>query len=93
VRCTAWRKLGEICGEYLKKGGQVFVSGKMKTREWTDKEGVKRYTTEIIVDKMQMLGAKPREDEAPAEREERPAKAAPAKGKTAFDDMEDDIPF
>ncbi len=93
VRCTAWRKLGEICGEYLKKGGQVFVSGKMKTREWTDKEGVKRYTTEIQVDRMQMLGGK-RDSEAPAEREERPTKAAPAEGGAGkFDDMDDDIPF
>lgn len=94
VRCTAWRKLGEICGEYLKKGGQVFVSGKMKTREWTDKEGVKRYTTEIIVDRMQMLGGKKDGEaavEQPAQETKRPAPTKQAKG--AFDDMDSDIPF
>lgn len=96
VRCVAWRKLGEICGEYLKKGSQVFVSGRMKTRKWQDKSGQDRYTTEIILEQMQMLGPKPGSDrEEPAERRE-PAHAggAPAKkpgGK--FDDLEDDIPF
>ena len=98
VRCTAWRKLGEICGEYLKKGSQVFVSGKMKTRKYQDKEGNERSTTEIIVERMQMLGGKPKEGEAPAEREERPAKQAHS-GATkerpsgAFDNMDDDVPF
>ena len=95
VRCTAWRKLGEICGEYLKKGGQVFVSGKMKTRKWQDKNGVERYTAEIVVDRMQMLGSKPKDGEAPAEQPAQETKReAPAKqAKGAFDDMEDDIPF
>ncbi len=98
VRCTAWRKLGEICGEYLKKGSQVFVNGRMKTRKWQDKDGHDRYSTEIIVDQMQMLGSKPASNGEP--REERPApraaepKAAPSKKPAGkFDDMEDDIPF
>jgi single-strand DNA-binding protein len=92
VRVTAWRKLGEICGEYLKKGAQVYVSGKMKTREW-EKDGVKRYTTEVVIDKMQMLGGK--KDAEPAEQrepEQKPAKK-PAAGVGKFDDMDDDIPF
>jgi single-strand DNA-binding protein len=91
VRCVAWRKLAEICAEYLKKGSQVYVSGKMKTREWEDKEGVKRYSTEIVVDKMQMLGGK-RDGEAQAGE---PAQKKPETKKTGgkFDDMEDDIPF
>jgi single-strand DNA-binding protein len=91
VRVTAWRKLGEICGEYLKKGAQVYVSGKMKTREW-EKDGVKRYTTEVVIDKMQMLGGK--KDAEPAEQrepEQKPAKKPAGGGK--FDDMDDDIPF
>jgi len=95
VRCTAWRKLGEICSKYLKKGSQVFVSGKMKTRKWQDKGGTDRYTTEIIVDKMQMLGGK-KEGEASAEKPapEHGSTKTPAK-KTGgkFDDMDDDIPF
>ena len=56
VRCTAYRKLSEIIGEYLTKGSQVYVSGKMKTRKWQDQQGQDRYTTEIIVNNMQMLG-------------------------------------
>jgi len=55
---VAWDKLGEICGEYLKKGSQVYIEGKIQTRKWEDKEGVKRYTTEIIAYKMEMLGNK-----------------------------------
>ncbi len=53
-RIVAWRKLAEICGEYLKKGSLVWIGGKLETRSW-EQDGVKRYTTEIIADKMQML--------------------------------------
>lgn len=52
-------KLAEIVGKYLEKGSQVYVSGKFRTRKWEDKEGVSRYTTEIIVNDLQMLGSKP----------------------------------
>lgn len=55
-RIVAWRKLAEIAGEYLKKGRQVFVEGKLQTRSWEDQDGVKRYMTEIIADNIQMLG-------------------------------------
>ncbi|HUN64564.1 MAG TPA: single-stranded DNA-binding protein [Bacteroidota bacterium] len=52
----AWRKLAEICGQYLKKGSKVYLEGKLQTRSWDDKNtGAKRYTTEIIVDDMIML--------------------------------------
>ncbi|MNU91085.1 Single-stranded DNA-binding protein [compost metagenome] len=57
VRVTAFGKLAEICGEYLKKGKQVFIQGRMQTREY-EKDGSKRYVTEIIADQMQMLGSK-----------------------------------
>lgn len=57
-KVVAWGKLGEICGEYLFKGNPVFIEGKLQTREWEDREGNKRYTTEIVVSKMIMLGAK-----------------------------------
>lgn len=56
VRCAAFRKLGEIVGEYVKKGAPLYVQGKMSTRKWTDKDGNDRYSTEIIVDQLQMLG-------------------------------------
>ncbi|MDY0292404.1 MAG: single-stranded DNA-binding protein [Desulfuromonadaceae bacterium] len=53
---VAWRQLAEICGKYLHKGKQIYVEGKLQTRKWQDKNGVDRYTTEIIADSMQMLG-------------------------------------
>lgn len=53
---VAWRRLGEICGEYLHKGSQVYIEGKLQTRAWEDREGKKRYTTEIVAQNMQMLG-------------------------------------
>lgn len=88
VRCVAWRKLAEICGEYLKTGSQVFVSGRLKTRSWDDKEGIKRYSTEIIVSQMQML-SKPSASNDPEKQHEKPAK----KPAGAVSDMQDDVPF
>lgn len=57
-RITLYRKLGEIAAQYLKKGSQIYIEGRLQTRKWTDKEGVERYTTEIIADTMQMLGSR-----------------------------------
>ena len=54
-----WRGLAEIAERYVKKGSQLFIEGKIRTRSWEDKDGNKRYTTEIIADNMQMLGRKP----------------------------------
>ena len=58
VRVVAWRRLADICGEYLQKGSKVFVSGKMTTRKWTDKDGQDRYTTEIVAREMKLLSPK-----------------------------------
>ncbi|MDP7077124.1 MAG: single-stranded DNA-binding protein, partial [Desulfobacterales bacterium] len=57
-RIVAWRRLGEICGEYLSKGRQVYIEGSIQNRDWEDKEGIKRNTTEIVASKMQMLGTR-----------------------------------
>jgi len=57
VRCTAWGKLAEVCGQYLEKGRQVYVAGRMQTDEF-EKDGVKRYSTKIVVETMKMLGGK-----------------------------------
>jgi len=57
VNIVAWKRLAEICGEYLKKGSQVFASGKLQTRSW-EKDGVKRYSTEVVMQEMQMLGSR-----------------------------------
>lgn len=89
VRCTAFGKVGEIAGKYLAKGKQCYVAGRMSTREWTDKEGQKRYSTEINVDRLQLLGSK--DDGQPREA---PQAAKPAqRPKPNFDDIDDDIPF
>jgi single-strand DNA-binding protein len=91
-------KLAEVAGEYLKKGSQVYVEGRLRTRKWQDKEGQDKYTTEIVADRMQMLGSRagagePRA-EAPAEsRAAEPKPTAAKKPAGKFDDMEDDIPF
>jgi len=53
---VAWRQLAEICGKYLHKGKQVYIEGKLTTRKWQGRDGVDRYTTEIVADTMQMLG-------------------------------------
>ena len=57
-RIVAWRKLGEICGEYLSKGKQVYVEGRIQTRSWEDRDGNKKYTTEIIANDIQFLGSR-----------------------------------
>jgi single-strand DNA-binding protein len=57
-RIVAFGKLGEICGEYLSKGKQVYIEGRIQTRDWEDKDGVKRYTTEIVASQMLMLGSR-----------------------------------
>jgi single-strand DNA-binding protein len=91
-------KLAEIAGEYLKKGSQVYVEGRLRTRKWQDKEGQDRYTTEIVADRMQMLGSRagagePRLDSGPSEPKSADAKAPAKKPAGKFDDLEDDIPF
>lgn len=55
---VAWRKLAEICGQYLRKGSKIFVEGRLQTRDWEGEDGVKRYRTEIVADNMIMLDRK-----------------------------------
>lgn len=80
----------EIAGQYLKKGSQIYVEGSIRTRKWQDKEGNDRYTTEVRVGNMQMLGSRPG-GEQPARPAQRPAPQQSNGG--GFDDMDDDIPF
>ena len=82
VSITAFGKLSEICAQYLTKGSQVFVSGRMKTEEY-EKDGIKRYSTKIVADRMQMLGGKPSGESAPSEKPQRNAQGAP---KQSFED-------
>ena len=93
-RVVVFKKLAEICAEYLRKGSQVYIEGSLRTRKWQDKEGRDQYTTEIVASEMQMLGGKGGGDAPARERQEerKPAAAAPAAG--GFDDnLDDDIPF
>jgi single-strand DNA-binding protein len=55
-RVVVWSKLAEICNQYLKKGKQVYIEGRLQTRQWEDQSGNKRYTTEVVANQMQMLG-------------------------------------
>ncbi len=106
-RVVFYGRLAEIAGEYLKKGRSVYIEGRLKTRKWTDKENIERYTTEIIAEQMQMLGGRdsmgggdadfdaPQSAPAPRARAAAPAPArspAPAAAPN-FADMDDDIPF
>jgi single-strand DNA-binding protein len=95
-RIVFFDRMAEIAGEYLKKGRPVYVEGRLKTRKWTDKDGVEKYTTEIMAENMQLLGGR-EEGAAPSTRQQRPAPAKPAgaaqKTGTGFDEMDDDIPF
>lgn len=98
VDATEWHRVNffgrtaEVCGQYLKKGSQVYIEGSLKTRKYTDKDGVEKYATEIRGDRMQMLDGK-KEGAAPAQasQAQRPSSSG---GGSGFDDMEDDsIPF
>jgi single-strand DNA-binding protein len=100
-RIAFFGRVAEIAGEYLKKGSQVYIEGRIRTRKWQDKDGQDRYSTEIVADSMQMLGSRsgsgePREPRAePVGTRAAEPKAASGAKKPAgkFDDMEDDIPF
>jgi single-strand DNA-binding protein len=89
-RIVAWRRLGEICGEYLSKGRQVYIEGRIQTRSWDDKDGNKRYTTEIVASDVQFLGGR---DSANAAG---PSAGATDGGGPSFSPQgpqDDDIPF
>ena len=55
---VAWRKLAEICGRYLKKGSRIYAEGRLQTRDWAGKDGIKRYTTEVVLENMIMLDSR-----------------------------------
>ena len=96
-----WNRLGEIAGEYLKKGSQVYIEGRLRTRKWQDKSGKDRYSTEIVASEMQMLGgrggggggaaAESRDSRDPAD--EAPRGGEGRGGSSQAADFDDDIPF
>lgn len=100
-RIVAWGRLAEICQQYLNKGSQIYVEGPIQTREWEDKEGQKRYTTEIKALTMTMLDSKNSNAgsgsmgggyNAPSNNAQ-PAAANKVELDSKFDDMDDELPF
>jgi len=89
-RIVAWSKLGEICGEYLSKGRQVYVEGRIQTRSWEDRDGNKRYTTEIVASDVQFLGGR---DAGPGARAEGGSPASNFESSPIQAPEDDDIPF
>ncbi len=105
-RVNFFGKTAEIAGEYLKKGSPVYIEGRIRTRKWQDREGNDRYTTEIVADRMQLLGGKrepsvddPRAGEETGRADSRAGgtaqstAAAGTQRRTSVDDLDDDIPF
>ena len=76
-RCKCFGKLAEIAGEFVKKGRQVFIEGKLRTEKYTDKEGVERYSTDVIVDELLLLGGDPNRDRAAPSQGQREQAAPP----------------
>lgn len=85
-RIVAWRKLAEICGQYLHKGSMVYIEGRLQTRSWDDRDGNKRYTTEIIAQGMQMLDRADKSGQPSSFDEQAPSE-------DLTDVNEDEIPF
>ena len=106
-RCVAFQRTAEVIGEYLKKGSLVYLEGRIATRKWQDQSGQDRFTTEIKIDKMQMLDtrsdasqgqgqARPNQGQPQGQGQQRPAQGQPqaqAKPPESFNDFDDDIPF
>ena len=65
IRIVSFGKLAGVCGDYLRKGSQVYIAGRMVTRKWKNKDGVEQFSTEVVADQMQMLGGKSEESPAP----------------------------
>ena len=84
-RVVAFARLGEICGEYLSKGSRVYIEGRIQTRQWDDKDGNKRYTTEIVAREMKMLSPKGASSAGDSGYDEQPPLPEPSMG--------DDVPF
>ena len=91
-RLVFTQKLAEIAGQYLKKGSQIYVEGKISTRKWTDKDGSEKYSTEIKVQNMTMLGGKPEGGSQQPIQHQRQQATAP-RAASGFEDMDDTIPF
>jgi len=89
-RVVAWERLAEVVGEYAKKGDLIYIDGRLRTRTWTDKSGNERDVTEIVAERIQLIGRTVKRDEV--EQTQKPA-SAPADTSGGIATMDDDIPF
>lgn len=92
-RVVFFRRLAEIAGQYLKKGSQVYIEGRLRTRKWQGQDGQDRYTTEIHADEMKMLGKREGGGPPPLGDRTTPAPQSAPAPSGGFGDVEDDIPF
>lgn len=92
-RVVAWRKTGEIASNYLKKGNQVYIEGRLQTRSWNDKNGVTRYTTEVVTDNLVLIGGKMERAEGVHEVPPPVDEFVPGEPDQAPAPSEDDLPF
>lgn len=92
-KIVAWRKLAETVGEYLKKGSQVYIEGKIQTRSWEDQNGNKRYQTEIVAQNLQMLGRRPGDMSSHDETMSEPVNEESGSVRDKDDDEDSDLPF
>lgn len=91
-RVVFFNRLAEIAGEYLRKGGKVYVEGSLRTRKWQDQSGAEKYTTEIVASEMQMLDSRGEGAGSPAPRQAQSQSSSPAEP-VAEEEFDDDIPF
>src|SRR5690625_3190904 len=103
VQETEWHRISlfgrqaEVAGEYLRKGSQVYIEGRLRTRKWAGQDGIERYTTEIVAQSMQMLGGRDSSAQssgyAPQQQSQSTQRPAQQQGNEPFDSMGDDTPF
>lgn len=100
TRVVMYNRIAEIAGEYLKKGSSVYLEGRLETRKWTDKDGIDRYTTEVIADQMQLLGGRGESQDQqrnPQQSNHQPSQQRqaqrPPAGGGGVADLDSDIPF
>jgi single-strand DNA-binding protein len=92
-RVIFFGRLAEVVNEYLRKGSQVYVEGRIQTRKWQDKDGNDRYTTEIVANEMQMLGSRGTNPDSPTSQQPASTSQPASPGAVVNDPFDDDIPF
>lgn len=92
-RVVAWGRLAEICQQFTRKGSQIYVEGSLQTRSWEDRDGQKRYTTEIKAQTIQLLDSKDAGPNTSSSRDTQRPEPATSSAQTPFEEGDDDLPF